>query len=145
MKSLLYLLLAILAFLVGTLGSDLAARTSIAGATLEEALAEHLRWRTVGGSLFLFAPFLGVGLIGAAVDKWASTRSAVLIFAGGALPLLYFYFDGYQDAQRALLEEKWTASALSVGLLPVVAGIPVVFLLMFAGALAVSIHRRKST
>ena len=139
-----YLLFAAVASLVGTMGSDIAARTAVAGETLEVALAEHLRSWGVGTTLFLFAPFLGVGLISALVEKWVSARSAVLIFAGGTLPLLYFYFVGYQDAQQALLDEKWTASALAVGMLPLLAGGPVLSLLMFAAALAVALHARKS-
>jgi hypothetical protein len=145
MRMLRYLLLAALALLVGTMGADVAARTGVAGDTVEEALAEHLRWWSVGSTLYLFAPFFAVGLISALVDKWVSARSAVLMFAGGTLPLLYFYFVGYQDAQQALLDEKWTAAALAVGLLPVIAGVPVLLLLLIAAALAVVLHARKST
>jgi hypothetical protein len=60
------------------------------------------------------------------------------------LALLYFYFRGHQDAQRALLEEHWTAAALSVGLLPFFIGIPVVLIVALAAATAANLDKRTS-
>lgn len=146
MKPALYFLFSFGAFLLGTVGSDIFARTSIGGETLQHALSQH--WHYAGlepvGTLFLFAPFLGVGLVSAAVEEWSRTRSAIFIFALGTLPLLYFYFTAYQAAHHALLAEKWTAAALSVGLLPFIVGLPVMFGLVVLGVLAVGIHRRST-
>jgi hypothetical protein len=147
MRPTLYLMSSLVAFLLGTVASDLVARTSIAGEALGQALSEHWHYAAAEpvGSLILLAPFLGVGLVSATVEKWARTRSAILLFTLGTAPLLYSYFTGYQAAQHALLDEKWTAAALSVGLLPFIVGIPVLFVLALAGVLAVGIHRRPAT
>lgn len=48
----------------------------------------------------------------------ANAVLACLLFAASMTALVYLYFVGHWGAQDALLQEKWTASALSVGLLP---------------------------
>jgi hypothetical protein len=58
------------------------------------------------------------------------------------ITLFYFYFEGYQGSQYAMLERKWTAAALAIGLLPFFIGIPVVGVVMGAGALAGKYDRR---
>jgi hypothetical protein len=60
------------------------------------------------------------------------------------LTLLYFYFQGHQGAQLALLDEKWTAAALSIGLLPFFIGVPVVFAAWGAAALAAKFDPQMS-
>ena len=141
-----YLSLAVVMFLAATTGADLFARTSIAGEPFAEALREHLYWAGIQaeGTLFLFAPFAAVAFVCAFAQKHARTRSVAPIFAIAMLTLLYFYFQGHQGAQYALLDHQWTAAALSVGLLPFFIGIPVVLVIMGAAALAAKLDDRTS-
>jgi hypothetical protein len=144
MKLKLYLLLAVLAFVVGTMGSDLVARTSIAGERVAQAFSEHLHlaWVQFTGTMLLAAPFIAVAFICAFAQRQARDRSAVVIFAIAMSTLLYFYFSGYQAAQHALLDSNWTAAALSIGLLPFFIGLPVVLAAALAGAIAARFDRR---
>jgi hypothetical protein len=146
MKPSVYLLFALVAAIAATFGSDILARMTIGGESLSSAGGEHLRYALNGwmGTIFLFAPFLAVGSASAAFHKRGRTRSALLIFALGQLPLIYFYFQGYGRAQQALADEHWTAAALSVGLLPFVIGIPVVLLVAFASLIALGVESRMS-
>jgi hypothetical protein len=146
MKPYAYLLCALVAGIFATAGSDILARMWIADETLGFATGEHLRYAESGwmGTLFLLAPFLAVGWISAAFHKREQTRSAFLLFAVGLIPLIYFYFDGYQAAQQALADERWTAAALSIGLLPFFVGIPVVLLVGIAAVVALRFEGRMS-
>lgn len=141
-----YLPLALVVFLAGTTGADLVARTSIAGEPFGVALREHLYWAGLQfvGTLMLLAPFVAAAFVCARAGKQARTRTVAPIFTAAMLTLLYFYFQGHQGAQLALLQEKWTASALSVGMLPFYPGIPVVLAVIAAGALAAKYDPRIS-
>jgi len=133
-----YLIIALFVFFVAMTGSDIYARMTIGGWSFGQAVNGHLEWAsmTVVGIFFLFAPFLAVAFICAAVNKRARTRSAATIFGAVVLVLLYYYFGGFQAAQQALLDKRWTAAALSVGLLPFFIGIPTVLAVVGLGALA---------
>jgi len=141
-----YLPLAVVAFVGATTGADLYARTSIAGETLSVALREHLHWARVefAGTVLLLAPFIAVALVCSWAEKKARSRSVALIFAVAILTLLYFYFQGHQGQQHAMLEQRWTAAALSVGLLPFFIGVPVVFASWGAGEFAAMFDGRMS-
>lgn len=121
-----YLLIATGIFIAAVTGSDLVARMAIAGNPLGVAIAEHLHWAslTIVGIVFLFAPFVGVALICGAANKRAKTRSAVALFLVAMAVLAYFYFGGFQASQQAMLDRRWTAAALSIGLLPFFVGLP---------------------
>lgn len=141
-----YLPLSVIVFLAATTGADVFASVSLARKSLAVALHENLYWAGVefAGTMLLLAPFVAVAFLCALAEKWARTRSVLFIFAGAMLTLLYFYFEGYQASQRADLKHMWTAATLSVGLLPFFIGVPVVFAVMGAGALAAKIDRRMS-
>jgi hypothetical protein len=140
-----YLPVAFIAFVAATTGADIIASTSIGGEPFATALREHFHWASVQfvGTLLLLAPFVAVALIGDAVEKRARRRSAMFIFTMGMMTLLYFYFQGYQAAEHAMLAKRWTAASLSIGLLPFFIGVPVILAAGLAGALATSIDRRK--
>jgi ABC-type proline/glycine betaine transport system permease subunit len=146
MKLKLYLALAVSAFVVATLGSDLIARTSVAGENVTEVLREllHWNWEQFSGSLLLAAPFIAVACICALAQRRARDRSAITIFAIATITLLYFYLSGYQAYQHALLERQWTAAAMAIGLLPFFIGIPVAIAAALAGALAARFDRRMA-
>lgn len=141
-----YLPIAIVVFLTATTGADLVARTSIAGQPFAPALNEHLYWarEEFVGTMLLLAPFIAVAFVCAFAEKHARVRSVFVIFALAMLTLLYFYFQGYQAAERAELQKMWTAAALSVGFLPFSIGLPVVLVAMGAGALSAKFDHRIS-
>ena len=141
-----YLSAAVVTFLAATTGADLYARTTIGGERFATALREHLYWAAVQfvGTLLLLAPFVAVAFVCAYVEKRARRRGVLLIFTTAMLTLLYFYFQGHQAAQRAMLAKMWTAATLSIGLLPFLIGVPVVLAAMGAGAVAATFDRRRS-
>lgn len=139
-----YLLLAVIAFCAATTGADLVARTTIAGEPAAAALRDHLYWAGVQlpGTLFLLSPFAGLAFLCARAERKARSRGVICIFAIATLILLYFYFQGHQGAQYALLEKKWTAAALSIGLLPFFIGVPVLLIATCAALLAKKLDPR---
>ena len=141
-----YLSAALLSFIGSTTVADVIARTSIGGQAFGHALRDHLYWAGVQGvgTILLLAPFVAVAVICAGVERRARTRSAAAIFAVATLTLAYFYFTGHLAAQQLLAEERWTAAALSIGLLPFFIGVPVVLVTVCAGAIAAGIDRRAS-
>jgi heme/copper-type cytochrome/quinol oxidase subunit 3 len=141
-----YLPVAVAVFLVATAGADLVARTSIGGQPFAAALHEHLYWAAVElvGTALLLAPFIAVAFVCARIEKQARDRSVALIFTAAMLALLYFYFQGYQASERAMLQKMWTAATLSVGLLPFFIGVPVVLAALGAGAVAAKFDRRMA-
>lgn len=141
-----YLPLSAVVFLAATAGAGVFASMSIAGQPFSAALHENLHWMRVElvGTLLLLAPFVVVGLVCAVAEKGAKTRSVLLIYVAAMLALLFFYFLGYQAAERAALRHMWTAATISIAALPFVVGIPVVVLVVVAGALATKFDRRMS-
>jgi hypothetical protein len=133
-----YLPIAVITFLAATTGSDLVARTSIGGETFRHALDELVYYAYVQiiGTVLLLAPFVGVAFLCARAERRARTRSVAAIFAVAMIVLFYFYFEGYQGSQYAMLDRKWTAAALSIGLLPFFIGVPVALVVAGAAALA---------
>lgn len=140
-----YLLIATGVFIATVTGGDLIARMTIAGEPLDVALAEHLHWALLGmaGIVFLFAPFVGVAFICGFANRRTKTRSAVTLFVVALTVLAYFYFGGFQASQQAVLDRKWTAAALSIGLLPFFIGLPLLAVAAIAAAVLVLIDRRE--
>jgi hypothetical protein len=141
-----YLLIATAVFLAAVTGSDLIARMTIVGDTLGVAVSDHLRWAslTIVGMVFLFAPFVVVAFICGVVNKRAKTRSAVTLFSVAMVALAYFYFGGFQASQQAMLDKKWTAAALSIGLLPFFAGLPLSAVTAIGAAVLARVDRRQT-
>lgn len=139
-----YISLAIVVSLTATIGADVYARTAISDESFELAVREHLYYARVQfiGTFLLIAPFVTVALICARQQKKSQGHFAKISFCVAMLALLFFYFRGYAAAQNAMFEEKWTAAALSVGLLPFFVGIPVV--LIVAGISAAYSSSRNS-
>ena len=133
-----YWIIAFIAFVAAVTGSDLVARMTISQLSLSEAVSEHLEWAslTVVGLVFLLAPFLFVALICAKAHRKALARSAVSIFGASLLALMYCYFGAFQAAEQSMIDERWTAAALSIGLLPFYVGLPVILLALGAAAIA---------
>jgi hypothetical protein len=139
-----YMLIAIGGFITVVTGSDLIARMTIAGDTFGSALNEHLHWAslTIVGVFVLFIPFGGAALICGAVNKKARTRSAMALFLVAMAGLAYFYFNGFQASQQAVLNGRWTAAALSIGLLPFFVGLPLLGIVAIVAAIVARVDQR---
>ena len=68
----------------------------------------------------LVAPFAALAVFAPlfATDRSSPWRWSLVAVAG--LALVAFYFNGFVDSEHALEQRKWTAAALSVGLMPFV-------------------------
>lgn len=87
----------------------------------------------------LAAPFIGAGVLAAELTKAANLLKGVVCFFVVVTVLGWLYFYGYWSAQHALLERKWTAAALSVGMLPFMS-IPVLLVAAIAVGILVWKH-----
>ena len=139
-----YLLLALAVFVIAVTGSDMAAKMAVSGLSLVEALKQHLEWAslTIIGILFLFAPYAVTALICAKLNEHCRTRTAATLFVLTLIALSYFYFGGFYAAEQAMAAERWTAAALSIGLLPFFIGVPVLLGLIGAAFIARKLDRR---
>lgn len=139
-----YLLPACLAFFAAVTGSDLCARMTIAGQSLEDAVTCHLQWAlvTVPGIIFLFVPFAGIAVISGHTRKWVKTRSLATLFWISMAVLSAFYFSGFQDAQHASMEESWAAETPWFGPLSFFIGIPLLGFFAISAAILASPGRR---
>lgn len=139
-----FLPIAVVVFVAATTGADVVALTFIGGEPFYVALREHLYWAGAQfvGTLLLLAPFVAAAIMCALAEKKVRTRSALLVFAVSMLTLLYFYFQGYQAAERAALKQMWTGATLSIALLPFLIGVPVVLATWAAGEVAAKFDPR---
>ena len=146
MKLSTYLMLAVIAFVVATLGSDLIAQTFVSGKSATDALSDHLHYASVEfvGQLMLAAPFIAIALICAAAQKRAGEKSAVTVFGFAMISLICFYFNGYLAAEHAMLMKHWTDAALYIGLLPFLIGVPAVLISGLACFLAANWRQRRA-
>ena len=101
---------AAVAFLVATTGSDVFASVTIGGQPSSKAFSEHFYWAGVQliGTLLLRAPFGFLAVIESRVHDRTITWKALALFAIPTLCLIYSYFEGYQAAQIAMLDKRWT-------------------------------------
>ncbi|SMF73475.1 hypothetical protein [Allosphingosinicella indica] len=138
-----YLAIALLAFLVATIGAETFAGLAIGANSPTEALRRLSEWEPVElvGMAYMFTPFLAISLICAKTGEITSGHQARAIFAVAMLALTGLYAVGYWGAQEAMNEEKWTAAALGVGFLPVIFGAPVMLFSLLAAMLAVKFDR----
>lgn len=140
-----YLLLAVVAFVITVTGSDMVAKMVLSDLSIREAFDQHLEWAslTILGILFLFAPYAAAALICAKVNERSRTETAATLFALSLLVLSYFYFGGFHAAEKAMIDKRWTAAALSIGLLPFFVGVPFVLALLGAALIARKLDRQK--
>jgi hypothetical protein len=85
------------------------------------------------GTVFLVAPFATLALLAPIFALRGSSSSRWWIVGGGAFALAAFYLNGFIGSEHALQQRKWTAAALSVGLMPVLS----LFLMLGAAVVAV--------
>jgi hypothetical protein len=139
-----YLLLAVGAFVAAVTGSDVVAKMVVSDLSIGEAFARHLEWvsLTIIGLILLFAPFAAAALICAKVNERSRTGTAATLFALSLLVLSYFYFGGFHSAEQAMVDKRWTAAALSIGLLPFFVGVPFVLALIGAALITRKLDRQ---
>jgi hypothetical protein len=133
-------------FVMFTVGFDVIARLTIAGEPVSKALSESLYYKGVQpvGTLMLLAPFVAMAGLSAEVAKTSNVAVASIFFAVLAGVLGWLYFWGYWDAQIAMGQRKWTAAALSVGLVPFFS-IPLLIVAAIAAGLIAWRFRRRET
>jgi hypothetical protein len=128
-----FLALGVGAFLVADVGFEVLARLWIGRNPLGQATSETLYSLATQpvGTLMLLAPFLLIAWMAASLARRRTFERGLLLFmvAAGALGVLYFV--GHVEAEQALKSRRWTAAALSVGLLPF-ESIPVLLLALIA-------------
>ena len=120
MPQLQFAIASMLFFLAATNGFEVLASVLQTQASITSALHKsiHSSLSQPVGSLLLAAPFFGIGVVAANLAKGVSPFQAKVFFASSVAGLGALYLAGYWAAQQALLAQKWTAAALSVGLLP---------------------------
>jgi hypothetical protein len=137
---------SLLCFVVFTLGFDVIARVAVAGQSLPVAAPESMHYMVAQpiGTLMLLAPFIAMAVLSAEVARSSNRVSASVFFCVWAAALGWLYFSGHWDAQIALGQHKWTAAALSVGLLPFMS-VPVLLLAAIAAGVIAWKFRRRET
>ncbi len=135
----------LMSFLVATNGFDVLARMSVGNEPFSKAASESLYFAAVQpiGTVLLLGPFVAVAWLSVYVEAKSNSVSAWLLFVASVGALGWLYFQGYQSAQHAMLQQKWTAAALSVGMLPFMS-IPVLLaVVVIAGVLLAITDRSK--
>lgn len=138
---LLFCCLAAAAYVVADIGFSVVARKFVAQASISDALVETLHYTVVEpiGSLMLLAPFALLGWMAASLAKSRTLGAGLLLFSAGAAALGLVYFWGHVGAEQAMLNRKWTAASLAIGLLPF-QSLPILFVILIVRLLA----RRRS-
>jgi hypothetical protein len=134
--SMLFLSLAFLAYAIADLGFGVYAGVHVANQDIADSLRQTLYYGALQplGTLLLIAPFLFLGWLGASVAHKRGVPIGIAMFAVGAVLLSYMYFTAHIDSRLSMLAHKWTAAALSTGLLPfqsLLVLVPLFFAAMF--------------
>jgi hypothetical protein len=112
--------IAVACLLLATNGSDIAARVTVAEESFGVAVAQSFAsWLNPLAALIIALPFVAAELLAVEVARYSSVRVAAVLFGLVVAALGLLYFAGYTSSHQAMLQHKWTAASLSVGLLPV--------------------------
>ena len=116
----LFACLAVAAFAVAHVGSEVFVRLWIGRDGVGQAIGETLYYAATQplGTAMLLVPFALLGWMAASLARKKALRSGMVLFAAGSAVLGLIYFWGHIVAQQAMQDRMWTAAALSVGLLP---------------------------
>ena len=130
------------AYLVATVAFDFIARTMVTGESLGLAASKSVQWLSEPlGALWLLGPFVAATILSAELANASSTKIAGTFFGFLIAALGLLYFSGFWDAQVALREHKWTASALSIGMTPFLS-IPILLVAAIASVVIVWRYRK---
>jgi hypothetical protein len=130
-----FLLVALLGGVISTNGFHIAVSVLISSQPVGSATFESFRlsFEQPVGTVLLLAPHFVVGLIAYRIGRLSGLWLGQAYYAFGWLTLAALYWVGYSSAEHALMEEKWTAAALSIGLLPF-QSVPLLLVLSIVGA-----------
>jgi hypothetical protein len=139
-----FFVLALIAAVISIIGFDVFARMQLRFEPFQHAINKSLYYSRLQiiGTIMLIAPFIAVGLYAAVTAKKGNSERAWYLLAGGLIPLIALYLNGYLDASECIMQKKWTASALAVGLLPF-QSVPAIPVGMFIGHLIWKKFRKK--
>ncbi len=112
--------LSIALFFVSVIVFDVIGRLTYRNETLFVSIKETLYYLAVQpvGTAMLLAPYLILGLVSVKTSKNKSIKNGMCIFIPGLISLSYIYYEGYLASSYYIELKKWTASSLSVGMLP---------------------------
>jgi heme/copper-type cytochrome/quinol oxidase subunit 3 len=122
--------LALLAFAIAQPGFQAFASVSVERAPWPRAIIDSVRDATSEpiGTLILLTPFALLALAAVSIAKRKSVGAAALLFGIAAAILGGMYLSAHIASARYIIEHKWTAASLAVGLLPF-KGVPLVLAL----------------
>jgi hypothetical protein len=134
---LLFLYLGLGSFVVAHIGFEIFARLWVERRPAWEAVRQSLYYAAIQpvGTASLLLPFLLLGWMAASLAKKRTLKSGAVLFVTGAVVLGLIYLAGHIGAEQAMKQRKWTAAALSVGLIPFYST-PVLFVMLFIRVLA---------
>ena len=129
----LFAVLTIALFLLINFGFEVFARLWFGRNILLEAVGEtfYYSFAQPFGSLFLLVPIALLGWMSASLSVKKTLKCGLILFCAGAIALGLIYFWGHMGSQLAMQKHKWTASALSVGMVPF-KSIPVLIVCLIA-------------
>jgi hypothetical protein len=105
-------------FLVATLGFHVLARVIVRGQQVPTAFSEATQYMSFWQSCETYAPFLVAALISAALAQVAWSRAWILfVLCMGIFSAMYYL--GFMQSEQLMQQRKWTASILTVGMIPV--------------------------
>jgi hypothetical protein len=112
-----YLTLSMLLFIASHTGSEAYARVVVAGQTPGAAIGNAFSSMLTQPlmSCELFIPFILLGWSAAPMSKARGAMAGAAVFVLGGILFAWIYLSGHLDSQSALLQRKWTASALTMG------------------------------
>jgi hypothetical protein len=112
--------LGIGAFAVADVGFEVFARVWIGRTSLGQAISETLYYLAIQpvGAAMLLAPFLLLAWMAASLARKRTFERGLLLFGISVVILAALYFAGHIGSEQAMQNRRWTAAALSVGLLP---------------------------
>jgi hypothetical protein len=132
-----YLALAVVLFILATVGFGVHSRMVIGGESYDHALSRHMYYakEQILGTMLLLLPFVILGCIAAWFSTARRVGHGIPIFIIGATLLLFLYYKGHMDSEIAMKNKHWTAAALSIGLVPF-QSLGALVLLLIGGLLA---------
>lgn len=137
---------SLLAALISIIVFDVVSRITIRAEAFSSALNNTIYYSVTQpiGTIMLLLPFLIVGWVSALASKDGKLWKGWNYFVCGVGVLFYLYFTGQMNASYYIEQKQWTASALSVGLLPFYS-IPALIIAFFIGWISTEVIGRWET
>ncbi len=113
-----FLFASLLSFLLVTVGFEIWALTSMRGESLSYAFANSTDYTQFPSiAAFTYAPFFVVAWICASLGRVSLPR-AIGLFVFCIVIFAAMYYSAYMRSEAYMLQGKWTAASLAVGLVP---------------------------